>query len=106
MISSLKTRTLPLLTIIGASFFAAPVAAQEKTEFNVAWSIYVSWMPWGYAEDTGIVDRWADKYGITINVTRFNDYVESINQYTAGAYPCADAAALACPADDSGDGHA
>jgi NitT/TauT family transport system substrate-binding protein len=86
MTSSFKTRTLPLLAIIGASFLAAPVAAQEKTEFNVAWSIYVGWMPWGYAADTGIVDRWADTYGITINVTQFNDYVESINQYTAGAY--------------------
>jgi NitT/TauT family transport system substrate-binding protein len=43
-------------------------------------------MPWGYAQDTGIVKKWADKYGITIEVTQFNDYVESINQYTAGAY--------------------
>ncbi len=35
---------------------------------------------------TGIVKKWADKYGITIEVTQFNDYVESMNQYTAGAY--------------------
>ena len=43
-------------------------------------------MPWGYAADTGIVKKWADKYGITIEVTQFNDYVESMNQYTAGAF--------------------
>ncbi len=60
--------------------------AEEKTDFKVAWSIYVGWMPWGYAADTGIVRKWADKYGISIEVTQFNDYVESINQYTAGAY--------------------
>ena len=60
--------------------------AQEKTDFKVAWSIYVGWMPWGYASDTGIVKKWADKYGITIEVTQFNDYVESMNQYTAGAF--------------------
>ncbi|MDB5537507.1 MAG: putative transporter, substrate-binding protein [Devosia sp.] len=60
--------------------------AQAKTDFKVAWSIYVGWMPWGYAADTGIVKKWADKYGITIEVTQFNDYVESMNQYTAGAY--------------------
>ncbi len=60
--------------------------AQPKTEFKVAWSIYVGWMPWGYAADNGIVKKWADKYGITIEVTQFNDYVESMNQYTAGAY--------------------
>ncbi len=83
MTSSFTTRTL---AIIGAGLLAMPVTAQEKTEFNVAWSIYVGWMPWGYADDAGIVDRWAENYGITINVTQFNDYVESINQYTAGAY--------------------
>lgn len=77
---------LSTLGAIAVSLIATPGAAQEQTEFNVAWSIYVGWMPWGYAEDTGIVDRWAEKYGITINVTQFNDYVESINQYTAGAY--------------------
>ncbi len=60
--------------------------AAPKKDFKVAWSIYVGWMPWGYAADNGIVKKWADKYGITIEVKQFNDYVESINQYTAGAY--------------------
>lgn len=60
--------------------------AAEKKDFKIAWSIYVGWMPWGYAADTGIVKKWADKYGITIEVKQFNDYVESINQYTAGAF--------------------
>jgi NitT/TauT family transport system substrate-binding protein len=64
----------------------AGAGAEAKTDFKVAWSIYVGWMPWGYAKDAGIVQKWADKYGITIEVTQFNDYVESINQYTAGAY--------------------
>ncbi|MDO9416246.1 putative urea ABC transporter substrate-binding protein [Pararhizobium sp.] len=65
----------------------APLAAAEpKTDFKVAWSIYVGWMPWGYASDHGIVKKWADKYGIKIEVTQFNDYVESMNQYTAGAF--------------------
>lgn len=60
--------------------------AQARTDFKVAWSIYVGWMPWGYAADSGIVQKWADKFGLTIEVTQFNDYVESLNQYTAGAY--------------------
>jgi NitT/TauT family transport system substrate-binding protein len=64
----------------------APAAAEEKTEFKLAWSIYVGWMPWGYLEDSGIMDKWADKYGITVDIVQFNDYVESINQYTAGAF--------------------
>ena len=34
----------------------------------------------------GIVKKWADKYGINIEVKQFNDYVELINQFTAGAF--------------------
>ncbi|MEM0945851.1 MAG: putative urea ABC transporter substrate-binding protein [Pseudomonadota bacterium] len=65
---------------------AAPAFAQERTEFRVAWSIYVGWMPWGYLENSGIMDKWAEKYGIDVEIVQINDYVESINQYTAGAF--------------------
>src|SRR5207245_10577137 len=44
------------------------------------------WIPWPYAAESGIVKKWADKYGITINVVQINDYVESVNQYTAGKF--------------------
>lgn len=70
----------------GLAVIASGAMAAEKKDFKVAWSIYVGWMPWGYAADTGIVKKWADKYGLTIEVKQFNDYVESINQYTAGAF--------------------
>ncbi|EAQ12263.1 putative urea ABC transporter substrate-binding protein [Maritimibacter alkaliphilus] len=72
------------LGVLGASL--APAQAEEKTEFKVAWSIYVGWMPWGYLEDSGIMDKWAEKYGIDVEIVQINDYVESINQYTAGAF--------------------
>ncbi|MGQ0457197.1 MAG: putative urea ABC transporter substrate-binding protein [Hyphomicrobium sp.] len=79
-----------LSTTIGiaaaTAFALSPALAAEKKDFKVAWSIYVGWMPWGYAADSGIVKKWADKYGINIEVKQFNDYVESINQYTAGAF--------------------
>jgi NitT/TauT family transport system substrate-binding protein len=61
-------------------------AAAERTSFNVAWSIYVGWMPWDYADQSGILKKWAGKYGIKIKLTQVNDYVESINQYTAGTF--------------------
>ena len=67
----------------GQSGSEAPVEA-AKTEFNIGWSIYAGWMPWAYAEKSGILKKWADKYGIKINLIQVNDYVESINQYTAG----------------------
>src|SRR6476619_6423924 len=76
-----------LLTVLMITFGAGPLAwAAPKKEFNIAWTIYVGWMPWPYAADNGIVKKWADKYGITINVVQINDYVESINQYTAGKF--------------------
>ena len=80
-----KMISVVALVLIAAAS-AGDARAQEKITFKVAWSIYVGWMPWGYAADHGIVKKWADKYGITIEVKQFNDYVESINQYTAGAF--------------------
>ena len=64
----------------------ATAGAQEKTSFRVCWSIYVGWMPWGYLETSGIMDKWAEKYGIDVEIVQINDYVESINQYTAGEF--------------------
>lgn len=82
--TKLMSATALALGVLTAA--AAPIAAQEKTEFKLAWSIYVGWMPWGYLEDSGIMDKWAEKYGIDVEIVQFNDYVESINQYTAGAF--------------------
>ena len=82
------SKIISIAALAAALAFSATSAsrAAPKTEFKVAWSIYVGWMPWGHAADHGIVKKWADKYGLKIEVTQFNDYVESINQYTAGAF--------------------
>jgi len=82
--NSLRAGVL-LLGILAASA-ALPAFAAERTSFNVAWSIYVGWMPWDYADRSGILKKWADKYGIKIKLTQVNEYVESINQYTAGTF--------------------
>src|SRR5882757_10758365 len=73
------------LVLLGSAGQPAAAAA-EKSSFNVAWSIYVGWMPWDYADQSGILKKWAAKYGIKIKLTQVNDYVESINQYTAGQF--------------------
>ena len=75
-----------LLCILGAVSTPAACFSADRTSFNVAWSIYVGWMPWDYADHSGILKKWADKYGIKIKLTQINDYVESINQYTAGGF--------------------
>lgn len=58
----------------------------DKPTFNVAWSHYVGWEPWGYADYSGILKKWADKQNITIKLSLINDYIESINLYTAGKF--------------------
>ena len=89
--SAKLARTVTALSVCAAALLALSTitntaAAAEKKNFKVAWSIYVGWMPWDYANQSGILKKWADKYGITIQLTQINDYVESINQYTAGGF--------------------
>jgi NitT/TauT family transport system substrate-binding protein len=79
-------RRLIAAAALSAVALASPAEAAPKKSFDIAWTIYVGWMPWPYAADSGIVKKWADKYGIEIKVTQINDYVESINQFTAGKF--------------------
>ena len=74
------------LALAFTCLLAIPSVAEEKSKFSVCWSIYVGWMPWDYGAQSGIVKKWADKYGLEIDVVQINDYIESINQYTAGKY--------------------
>ncbi len=85
------TRSVVPAALLLAAAFTLPALsnsakAEEKKDFKVCWSIYVGWMPWGYLQDSGIMKKWADKYGISVEIVQINDYVESINQYTAGEY--------------------
>jgi NitT/TauT family transport system substrate-binding protein len=78
--------------MFGLLTFTSPSFAAEKQTpvYRYLWSHYAGWEPWQYAMDSGIMKKWADKYGVKIEVTLINDYVTSINQYTAGqAVGCA-----------------
>jgi len=72
------------LVVLGTTTFLD--APKKKKNFKVCWTIYGGWMPWYYAKSSGIMDKWAKKYGITVDVVQLIDYVESINQYTAGSF--------------------
>lgn len=79
------SKLLATLLLVATTVFLTPMSfAQQK--FSLCWSIYVGWMPWEYGDATGIIDKWAEKYGIEIEVVQINDYIESINQYTAGQF--------------------
>jgi NitT/TauT family transport system substrate-binding protein len=82
----ISSRTLAAATLCLAATWGLPASAATKTSFNVCWTIYAGWMPWDYIQAKGIMDKWAKKYGITVQVTQLNDYVESLNQYAAGKF--------------------
>lgn len=63
-----------------------PAAALAEKTYRIAWSHYTGWEPWEYARSSGIIDKWASKYGIKIQLDLINDYIESINLYTGGVY--------------------
>lgn len=71
-------------TLLLALLLSSPALAKDN--FKICWSIYVGWMPWAYGAEQGIVKKWADKYDIHIDVVQINDYIESINQYSAGEF--------------------
>ncbi|MES2344009.1 MAG: putative urea ABC transporter substrate-binding protein [Pseudomonadota bacterium] len=78
--------------LVGLALAACSPKTETKTEaaapaaktYTVGWTIYAGWMPWPYAEQAGIVKKWSDKYSVDIKLVQINDYVESLNQFTAG----------------------
>ncbi|WP_072395208.1 putative urea ABC transporter substrate-binding protein [Hyphomicrobium sp. CS1GBMeth3] len=79
-------RTVAAIVVLLCTAVAPIASAQAEPTFKIAWSVYTGYMPWPYAKHAGIIDKWADKYGIKIEVTQINDYVEAINQYTGGKF--------------------
>src|SRR5580765_8813211 len=69
-------RSLLLLSLAITAF------AQPKPSFTVGWSVYAGWTPYYYLNKSGILRKWADKYGINIKVQRF-DYAPSLDAFVA-----------------------
>src|SRR3982075_1179613 len=65
-----------------ALLFLATSAFAQKPSFTVGWSIYAGWTPYHYLGKSGLLKKWADKYGITIKVQRF-DYAPSLDAFVA-----------------------
>jgi NitT/TauT family transport system substrate-binding protein len=68
--------------VLSARASSRAAAGPEKPAFTVGWSIYAGWTPYYYMNRTGILRRWADKYGISIKVQRF-DYAPSLDAFVA-----------------------
>ncbi len=77
-------KLVTLFTLVACCAAATGSGAFAKTpKFKVAWSIYVGWMPWDYAAESGILKKWADAHNIEIELIRM-DYIPSIEAYVAG----------------------
>src|SRR5438094_5277557 len=70
-VTGVQTCALPICS-------AAPKQASGggKTSFKLAVSIYAGWMPWYYANEEGVLKKWADKYGVDVTV-QYMDYLAS-----------------------------
>src|SRR5947209_1245912 len=73
-----KSFLIILLSLVSA---LSPVSAQTPS-FTVGWSVYVGWSPYFYMAKSGILKKWADKYGVNIKVQRF-DYAPSLEAFVA-----------------------
>lgn len=79
-------KSVQLLLCVCLLTVMAPGTAPAVNTYRIAWSHYTGWEPWEYARNSGILEKWADKYGIKIQLDLINDYIESINLYTGGVY--------------------
>jgi len=74
------------LAVLALGLTTSSLHAETKKDFKVAWSIYVGWMPWDVIQSQKIMDKWASKYNINVEIVQINDYIESINQFSAGEF--------------------
>ena len=80
-----KLTKLALAGALLTGLMTSPLAL-AKDSFKICWSHYTGWEPYGLMEQTGILQKWEEKYGIDIDIVLINDYIESINLYTAGEF--------------------
>jgi NitT/TauT family transport system substrate-binding protein len=77
----ISRRALTLFAVL--AFCAAQSALfAQKPSFTVGWSVYVGWNPYYYMNKSGILRKWAEKYGINIKVQRF-DYAPSLDAFVS-----------------------
>jgi NitT/TauT family transport system substrate-binding protein len=75
------SRFVAAAIVLTMASIAPKVQAQTPT-FTVGWSVYAGWNPYFYMQKSGILKKWADKYGIAIKVQRF-DYAASLDSFVA-----------------------
>ncbi len=77
---SMKPRYLFLSCVLALLVRPFASAQAQTPTFTVGWSVYAGWNPYSYMQKSGILKKWADKYGIAIKVQRF-DYGASLDAF-------------------------
>ncbi len=77
-----RTGCLSCFLLLFALCRAPATALAEPPTFTVGWSVYAGWNPYFYMQKSGVLKKWADKYGIVIKVQRF-DYAASLDSFVA-----------------------
>jgi NitT/TauT family transport system substrate-binding protein len=81
-VMKLRFLTLGCTFALALSALAPASARAEAPTYTVGWSVYAGWNPYFYMQKSGILKKWADKYGIVIKVQRF-DYAASLDSFVA-----------------------
>lgn len=90
LLSIIAVAVMVLTLGFGTKDVQAADGASTSKVYRFVWSHYTGWEPYQFMQDSGIMKKWADKCGVKVEILLINDYVTSINQYTAGeAVGCA-----------------
>ena len=65
-----QTKVTTMLRIVLFLLLLANLGFAQKPSFTVGWSVYAGWTPYYYMNKSGLLRKWADKYGIAIKVQR------------------------------------
>lgn len=84
-----KLTSAALVAFLAAMVMVAtPVATAATNHFKLVWSIYVGWMPWDYANVSGILAKHAKVNGITVEVQRM-EYMPSVAAFVSKQFDAA-----------------
>lgn len=81
------------ILLAAAMFEASPASAQAQgqaapfgRQYFIAWSPNIASAPWSYAQNFGIIDKWAERYGLKIAVVPVDSYLASLERYGRGEF--------------------
>ena len=76
-------KILSVLSILAVSLFVMGGQVEAASKTKIAWSHYTGWEPFGVMQSSGILARYAEQFGVDVEMVFVGDYVDSITLYTS-----------------------